>query len=331
VHKLLDVEKYVPVVPMAPIEELHASSVQHPRFPDMRWLLHTKRVPVLQSTDTVPPSGAAERAANDPCAAAASTRPRCAGIGDADEPVWLCHECAAHLCRQDPKMPPQALANWNWGGRMHPRYQDLTMATRTMLGLGRMVMRLILLKYKGSRDESEKALVGNTILVAQPSPEQIVSALPPSDAEQTSFFNVVYATEKGDLPKHKELIVDREEYLACARLRKERCPLFADIDIDQSKARTHLPEDSVPSGVLHGAIEMKSIDNFSPNLSGPASRRSPFSKGDEKDEDEDNEEGGAPSDDGASEHAQDDVAEDTNSGENSIAFDALIAAENSNA
>ena len=48
VHQLLDVEKYVHVMPLAPQEELHASSVQHPSFPHMRWLLHTKRVPVLQ-------------------------------------------------------------------------------------------------------------------------------------------------------------------------------------------------------------------------------------------------------------------------------------------
>ena len=49
IHPLLDVELYAPVVAMAPLEELHASSVQHPRFPAMRWPLHTKRVPVLKS------------------------------------------------------------------------------------------------------------------------------------------------------------------------------------------------------------------------------------------------------------------------------------------
>ena len=38
IHAHLDVELYVPVVPLAPLEELHASSVQHPAFPAMRWL-----------------------------------------------------------------------------------------------------------------------------------------------------------------------------------------------------------------------------------------------------------------------------------------------------
>ena len=42
---------YVPVVPLAPLEELHASSVQHPRFQTMRWLLHTRRVPISKVAD----------------------------------------------------------------------------------------------------------------------------------------------------------------------------------------------------------------------------------------------------------------------------------------
>ena len=50
VHKLLDVENYVHVVPRCPVEELHASSAQHPRFPRTRWLLHTKRVPAQQGS-----------------------------------------------------------------------------------------------------------------------------------------------------------------------------------------------------------------------------------------------------------------------------------------
>ena len=53
-------------------------------------------------------------------------------------------------------------------------------------------MLLVLLKPADNTDESEKALVGNTILVAQPSPKMIAAELPPTEAEQTSYFNVVY-------------------------------------------------------------------------------------------------------------------------------------------
>ena len=69
----------------------------------MRWLLHTKRVPVLESTDCT------SEVTNN-------VRPSCTGIGDTEKPAWICHHCASHLCTSQPRMPPQALANWNWGG-----------------------------------------------------------------------------------------------------------------------------------------------------------------------------------------------------------------------
>ena len=90
-------------------------------------------------------------------------------------------------------MSPQALANCNWGGREHPKYQELSMATNSLLGLGKLVARLVLLKPRDDTDDCEKALVGNTILVAQPSPELIAKELPPSETEQAQYFNVIYA------------------------------------------------------------------------------------------------------------------------------------------
>ena len=53
-------------------------------------------------------------------------------------------------------------------------------------------MRLVLLKPTDNTDDSEKALVGNTILVAMPSPEMITAELPPTESAQASYFNVVY-------------------------------------------------------------------------------------------------------------------------------------------
>ena len=109
-----------------------------------------------------------------------------------ERPAWVCHHCASHLCSTRPRMPPQALANWNWGGREHPQYQNLTMACQSLLGLGKLFMRLVLLKPTDNTDEAEKALVGNTILVAMPSPEMITAELPPTESAQASYFNVVY-------------------------------------------------------------------------------------------------------------------------------------------
>ena len=44
VNKHLNVARYAAEMPLIPLEELHASAIQHPRFPEFRWLLHTRRV-----------------------------------------------------------------------------------------------------------------------------------------------------------------------------------------------------------------------------------------------------------------------------------------------
>jgi len=104
------------------------------------------------------------------------------------------------------------------------------MATKSLLGLGKMMMRLVLLKPRDSSNESEKGLVGNTILVAQPSPEMIAAELPPTETEQASYFNVVYGTGAAEhvstkVGMNKALRIDRAEYLECARLRAEHPPI----------------------------------------------------------------------------------------------------------
>ena len=182
---------YVPVVPLAPLEELHASTVQHPRFPTMRWLLNTRRVPVFRAADAAIATEKTEGTrdcvtGNAAGGATEHEKPSCAGIGDPEKPAWICHHCAGHLCSLLPRMLPQALANWNWGGREHPKYQNLPMAMKNLLGLVKLIMRMVLLKPTDNTDESEKALVGNTILVAQPSPEMIAAELPPTEAEQAA-------------------------------------------------------------------------------------------------------------------------------------------------
>ena len=83
------------------------------------------------------------------------------------------------------------------------------MATRTLLGLGRAVMRLVLLKPRDKTDEAEKGFVGNTILVAQPTPQQIALTLPLSEEEQVSYFHVVYSSGREELAKKAALRVNR--------------------------------------------------------------------------------------------------------------------------
>ena len=71
-------------------------------------------------------------------------------------------------------------------------------------------MRMVLLKPTDNTDESEKALVGNTMLVAQPTPEMIASELPPTEAEQASYFNVIYGASSNQAMLGKKSFDDRQ-------------------------------------------------------------------------------------------------------------------------
>ena len=91
------------------------------------------------------------------------------------------------------------------------------MAMKSILGLGKLMCRMVLLKPMDNTDDSEKAFVGNTILVAQPSPEMIAAELPLTEIEQTKYFIVVYvagAAEHGssNLRKKKALTVPSSRY-----------------------------------------------------------------------------------------------------------------------
>ena len=69
-----------------------------------------------------------------------------------------------------------------------------------------------MLKPTDNTDEAEKALVGNTVLVAQPSPAMIAAELPPTQAEQTAYFNAVYGTRGLEqVSKKKALTINRPE------------------------------------------------------------------------------------------------------------------------
>ena len=202
------------------------------------------------------------------------------------------------------------------------------MSMRTLLGMGRLVMRMVLLKPRDNTDESERAIVGNTILLAQPTPKMIASKLPPTEAEQAAYFNAIYGCEASKMNEKKALQVNRAEYLECARLRAQRCPLFASVEVDEERAQSELPQDGLPNGIFHGAIEMATLEQFAPSLSGPATRELPFRRqvdeveadGGEAGEAETSEDGPVEQG-GVPEHAHGAAA----------APDALIAEENANA
>ena len=131
-------------------------------------------------------------------------------------------------------MPFFALANWNWGGRLHPLYYNLSIATKALLGLAIMVCRLVVLRHSEQPEDQEKGFVGNTILLTQPRPEEIMQKLPPADAEASKYLSVCFNNQSmttADVGKHRALEIDPEEYLSCSELRKKVCPVFAEVQL----------------------------------------------------------------------------------------------------
>ena len=93
-----------------------------------------------------------------------------------------------------------ALSNRNVGGRLHPLYRDLSIATEIILDLAIMVCRLIVFREKDNHGERKKGFMGNTILMAQPKPEEIMRALPPSEPDVSKYMPFAFTQTKCRAP-----------------------------------------------------------------------------------------------------------------------------------
>ena len=117
------------------------------------------------------------------------------------------------------------------------------------------------------------------------------------------------------------MTINREEYLECARIRAERCPLFAEHTVNVVEAANRLPENGIPHGIVPpGAVESDTLQYFAPNLSGPATKHLPFNA--------DNDENNA---DDAEDHLDEADLQENADSVCCKAPDALIAEENANA
>ena len=153
---------------------------------------------------------AAEDAQNDGGVEPEQSLPDCAGIGDADKDARLCKDCVLALCVRNPRVPPLALANDLFGGRQHPFYRDITLAMRAALGPGRPLQRIFVLRNRGEDDDTlQKGFSGNIGLVAQPSSDKILGALPPDEKEKPECFNVLFNTKREDVVKQPGFAIPR--------------------------------------------------------------------------------------------------------------------------
>ena len=276
IDAILNVRRYAAQWPLIPVSELHASSVQHPDDLGMRWLLHTRRVKCMPSSDV------AQLAAKD-------VLPKSAGIGDRDTHVWCCRLCVDALCKEHPKMPPLALANAFFGGRHHPLFRDATLASRMLASSARLIWRQLFLG-RGPHDEVHQGMTGNTMLIAQPGPsyEQVM----PNTSALTEGLVTLFCRSVDDVAKAQMLVVNREQYRQMVVLRKRVCPTFASSVIDQ-KAVDELPDAAVPAVLLESAQAMPEAADVRTTMHGPANRIPLFSR---QEEQEDQDGGGDSSD-----------------------------------
>ena len=189
-------------------------------------------------------------------------RPACAGIGARDATARICRACRGALCIQKPRFPSRSLANLMCGGREHPMYQQLTDAMKMLLGRGRPFMRKLVLG-KGCPSERSAALEGNSILLAQPTPGEVAAVLPPQEEQMSDNLCVIFTTERSDVKRAAPLQVSRAQYLACAKLRKEVCYAFADVELGDGTA---LPENGVPEALVREAVSMPEAQHFEPSF-----------------------------------------------------------------
>ena len=119
---------------------------------------------------------------------------------------------------------------------MHPLYYNLSIAAKALLGVAIMVCRLIVLRHSEHPEDQEKGFVGNTILLTQPRPEEIIQKLPPANDEVSKYMSVCFNNQSmttADVGKHRALEIDPEEYIRCSELRKKVCFIFAEVQLNE--------------------------------------------------------------------------------------------------
>ena len=272
----MNVERYMERWPLIPPEHLHASSVQHPQHPEWRWLLHTRRVPLVENADVT------QLGVQD----STGDRPPCAGIGDPTGIVWACWDCLQDVCSKRPMIPLNACANDNWIGRERTNVRAATVATKTLLSLGRACWKQVRLG-RGKPDVQQKGVCGNTIFFAQPTADIPSMELPPPTDALVDSFNVIITRKLDDLRYATWATVNREDYMTMARQRKAECPIFAHVTLRDDLATTRLPEDGIPEHIRNCVQHVHGADKAPIRMSGPASRAPELSKDDEAGEESD--------------------------------------------
>ena len=245
--KLFNVERYAERWPLIPKQELVHSAVKHPYHREMRWLLHTRRITMLE---------------NQICTDAA-------GIADPNATCLLCLDCLRDIFKKKPRMPKYALATDFWLGREHVDFKQLSDASRWLLSLARPVWKSIYLGANyGQPEPKQVGTANNCLFVARPNCVVLSKSLPPTSvALQDSL--VVAFTGRGSSLKHaKWAEVSRSQYKKCMLIRRAVCPAFQDIQLDFDRVDAEFPEQGTPSIVENCCCQLDHCQKLSTVMPG---------------------------------------------------------------
>ena len=209
-----------------------------------------------------------------------------------------------------------ALVNDNWIGREKIIVREASIATKTLLSLGRACWKQVRLG-RGKPDVQQKAICGNTIFFAQPTADIPSMELPPPTDALIDSFNIILTRSVDDLRYAQWATVNRAEYMTIAGQRKQECATFAHVTLREDLATTRLPEDGIPEHIRCCTQHVDGADKAPVRMSGPASRAPELGKDDEAGEESDRGEGVVDDDQDAGaaqpgvEYVHDNVAEST--------------------
>ena len=125
---------------------------------------------------------------------------------------------------------------------------------------------------KGSSDEQEKGIGGNSILLAQARPLAEFQHLPPKAEELQESFVVLFTRTEDEVSRAQMLTVHRDTYLALIRLRKQVCQTYQEVSLDEARVAA-FPEHGVPAEITRCAQHLPEAEKVSITQVGPASRK----------------------------------------------------------
>jgi hypothetical protein len=170
-------------------------------------------------------------------------------------------------------MPPRAMANLMWLGRVSPTMQDASEGSKILMGLGRLLMQQLVLG-KGDPKNLQRGLTGNSMLHAQATAKK-QDVLPPSTGDMEGSLLILCARSVADVHKAHQLQVDRSLYWAEVQQRKKVCPVFLQTRLDE-ESLAEMPEHGVPPQISSYAMHMSAAGWYNPTATGPATRAASF-------------------------------------------------------